>query len=381
MKVPLLDLRAQYARIKEEIDAAVLDVLESQQFILGPKVAQCERAIADYVHCRCGIGVSSGSDALVICLMAEGVGLGDEVITTPYTFFATVGAIARVGATPVFADIDPATYTIDPRMIEEKITERTKAIIPVHLFGQCANMEPILDIARRHDLLVIEDAAQAIGAELNGRRAGSMGHYGCFSFFPSKNLGGAGDGGIVTTQDEDRADLLRTLRSHGSKPKYHHPVVGGNFRLDAIQAAIVLVKLKYLDAWTDARQSNVNHYLQLFAERGIPAAHDIRLPHVGPESRHVYNQFVIRSPRRDALRDHLTKCGIETGVYYPIPMHRQACFEAICRDASDYPESSRASRETLALPVFPELSGEQMTFVVESVQEFFDKRRSRVLPT
>jgi dTDP-4-amino-4,6-dideoxygalactose transaminase len=369
MKVPLLDLKAQYATIKEEINAAVLDVLESQYFILGPKVEECERAIADYVQCRHGIGVSSGSDALLMCLMAEGIGPSDEVITTPFTFFATVGAIARVGATPVFADIAPSTYNIDPAKIEEKITEKTKAIIPVHLYGQCADMDPILEIAKRHDLIVVEDAAQAIGAEYKGRRAGSMGDYGCFSFFPSKNLGCAGDGGMVTTQDEDRAERLRVLRMHGSKPKYYHHVIGGNFRLDAIQAAIVLVKLKYLDDWTTARQANAAQYRKLFAENslvesGLVMFHDCSQT---TDSRHIYNQFVIRAPNRDALRVHLATQGVATGIYYPVPMHLQECFAHLGYVGGDLPESELAARESVALPIGPEMLPGQLTHVAEAI--------------
>lgn len=372
----MLDLKAQYATIKEEINAAVLEVLESQHFVLGPKVEQCERAIADYVQCRHGIGVSSGSDALLMCLMAEDIGAGDEVITTPYTFFATAGAIARVGATPVFVDIDPNTYNIDPAKIEEKITERTKAIVPVHLFGHCADMDPILELAERHGLIVIEDAAQAIGAEYKGRRAGSIGTYGCFSFFPSKNLGCAGDGGMVTTKHQDRADRLRVLRAHGSRPKYYHHVIGGNFRLDAIQAAIVLVKLKYLDEWTIARQSNADRYRQLFAENAL--SDTIILRQALPEDRHIYNQFVIRVRERDALREHLFQDGVAGEIYYPVPMHRQECFSSLGYVSGDFPESELASRETMALPVYPDMSDEQLQYVVDSTARFFNCRGSEV---
>src|SRR5213083_1873707 len=272
MKAPLLDLKAQYLAIKADVDAAVAEVLESQHFILGPKVEQCEKAIARYCGCSYGIGVSSGSDALLACLMAENIGPGDEVITTPYTFFATVGAIARVGATPVFVDIDPSTYNLDASQIESKVTSKTRAIIPVHLYGQMADMDVVMSVAERHGLVVIEDAAQAIGAEYKGHRAGSIGHYGCFSFFPSKNLGAAGDGGMIVTNDAQRAEKLKCLRSHGSKPKYHHKVVGGNFRLDALQAAIVSAKLPYLDSWTAARQRNAERYDGLFASSGLSIA-------------------------------------------------------------------------------------------------------------
>lgn len=370
MHIPLLDLKAQYTSIRDEINAAVLEVLESQQFILGPKVEECERAVADYCQAAHGVGVSSGTDALLVALMAENIGPGDEVITSPYTFFATAGAIARVGATPVFVDIDPRTYNIDPWLIEPRVTERTRAIIPVHLFGQCADMDPILDVARRHNLIVIEDAAQAIGAEYKGRRAGSMGHYGCFSFFPSKNLGCAGDGGLVTTQDPDRAERLRILRAHGSKPKYYHKLVGGNFRLDAIQAAIVTVKLRHLDRWTAARQANAARYREMFARAHI--TEQVCLPHEVHTNRHVYNQFVIRVQRgRDALRVRLRQHGIVTEVYYPLPMHLQACLCPCIQGQCSCPESEVASANTLAVPVHPEMLKTHQKQVVDVIQGFF----------
>src|SRR5882672_1893088 len=272
MQVPLLDLKAQYSTIRAEVEAAIAEVMESQHFILGPKVEECEKAITAYSNCSHAIGVSSGSDALLACLMAENIGPGDEVITTPYTFFATAGAIARVGATPVFVDIDPATYNLNTSLISSCVTARTRAIIPVHLYGQMADMDAVMRIAEKHRLVVIEDAAQAIGAELNGRRAGSIGHYGCFSFFPSKNLGAAGDAGMVVTNDANRADNLVRLRAHGSKPKYYHQVIGGNFRLDALQAAVISVKLRYLDAWTEARQRNAARYDRLFAGSALKVA-------------------------------------------------------------------------------------------------------------
>src|SRR3989475_4484030 len=297
MNVPLLDLKAQYATIKAEVEAAIGEVFESQHFILGPKVEQCEKAIAAYSKCSHAIGVSSGSDALLACLMAENIGTGDEVIITPYSFFATAGAIARLGATPVFVDIGPATYNIDASQIRSKITEKTRAIIPVHLYGQMADMDAVMAVADEHGLVVIEDAAQAIGAEHKGRRAGSIGHYGCLSFFPSKNLGAAGDGGMIVTNDAERAEKLVCLRAHGSKPKYHHKVVGGNFRLDAIQAAVVSAKLPYLDSWTAARQRNAERYDALFATLGLEA---VSLPRIVTD-RHIFNQYVIRVPRRDEL--------------------------------------------------------------------------------
>lgn len=367
MNVPLLDLKAQYQTIKGAIDSAVAEVLESQHFILGPKVDQCEKAIAAYSKCSHGVGVSSGSDALLACLMAENIGPNDEVITTPYTFFATVGAIARLGATPVFVDIDPTSYNLDTAQIKSKITPRTRAIIPVHLYGQMADMDPIMQLAEEHHLVVIEDAAQAIGAEYKGRRAGAIGHYGCFSFFPSKNLGAAGDGGMIVTNDAQRAEKLRILRGHGSKPKYYHKIVGGNFRLDAIQAAIVSAKLPHLDAWTTARQLNAKRYDRLFSESGLP----VGLPSVLAE-RHIFNQYVIRVAQRDQLQAYLQKNGVGTEVYYPVPMHRQECFAYLGYSIGAFPESERAASETLALPINPELTEEQANFVVGSVRDFFN---------
>src|SRR5882724_11511766 len=312
MHVPLLDLKAQYSTIKGEVEAAVAEVLESQHFILGPKVEQCERAIAQYSGCSHAVGVSSGTDALLACLMAENIGPGDEVITTPYTFFATAGAIARVGATPVFVDIDPITYNLDPFQISSKITARTRAVIPVHLYGQMADMDTVMTLAEKHGFVVIEDAAQAIGAESGGRRAGSIGHYGCVSFFPSKNLGAVGDGGMIVTNDAARAEKLACLRSHGSKPKYYHRIVGGNFRLDALQAAIVLAKLPHLDRWTMARQRNAERYDELFTRSGLTTTTDGSQPVVLPvtmTNRHIFNQYVIRVPRRDELKAALQAKG------------------------------------------------------------------------
>jgi dTDP-4-amino-4,6-dideoxygalactose transaminase len=370
MQVPLLDLKAQYAAIREEIRAAVEEVLESQHFILGPKVNECEELIAHYSGCAHGIGVSSGSDALLICLMAEGIGPGDDVLTTPYTFFATGGAVARVGARPVFVDICPRTYNIDPQQLTDRITPQTKAIIPVHLYGQCAAMEPIMDLAARRNLLVIEDAAQAIGAEIGGRRAGSMGTYGCLSFFPSKNLGAAGDAGMVVTQDAARAEKLRVLRAHGSKPKYYHALVGGNFRLDALQAAIVSAKFRHLEAWTAARQANAQRYRQLFAAAGLAEDPRLQLPYALPDGRHIYNQFVIRLRERDALQCYLKEQGVATEVYYPVPLHLQKCFAYLGHREGDFPVSEAAARQTLALPVYPELADAQARYVVDCVAAF-----------
>ena len=365
MNVPLLDLKAQYATIKGEVEAAIAEVMESQHFILGPKVEQCEKAVGAYSSCSHAVGVSSGSDALLACLMAEDIGPGDEVITTPYTFFATAGAIARLGATPVFVDIDPVTYNIDPARIEAKITNKTRALIPVHLYGQMADMDAIMQIADQHKLVGIEDAAQAIGAEYKGRRAGSIGHYGCFSFFPSKNLGAAGDGGMIVTNDAARAEKLRIIRGHGSKPKYYHKIVGGNFRLDALQAAIVTAKLQHLDSWTAGRQRNAKKYDQLFAAA--------RLSQITPKvvaSRHIFNQYVIRVERRNELQVFLQKKGIGTEVYYPVPMHLQECFAYLGVKQGAFPESEHAADETIALPIFPELTERQLADVVQCVRDF-----------
>ena len=295
---------------------------------------------------------------------------GDEVITTPYTFFATAGAIARLGAKPVFVDIDPATYHIDPARLEAAVTPRSRAILPVHLYGQMADMDPVMVVAERHGLYVIEDAAQAIGAEYKGRRAGSIGHMGCFSFFPSKNLGGVGDGGMVTTNDPALADRLKLLRGHGARPKYHHKVVGGNFRLDALQAAVLRVKLPYLDGWTAARQRNADFYRRLFAESGLAADDQILLPVDAGYGRHIYNQFVIRTVRRDALASYLKEQQIGSEVYYPLPMHLLECFAGLNLPAGTFPASEAAAQETLALPIYPELSGEMLQRVVQAVTAF-----------
>jgi dTDP-4-amino-4,6-dideoxygalactose transaminase len=372
MHVPLLDLKAQYATIKTEVEEALREVMESQHFILGPKVEQLEQEIARYSGCAHAVGVSSGTDALLACLMAENIGPGDEVITTPYTFFATVGAIARLGATPVFVDIDPVTYNLDPRQIASKITSRTRAIIPVHLYGQMAEMDAVMALAGKHGLVVIEDAAQAIGAESGGRRAGSIGRYGCLSFFPSKNLGAAGDGGMIVTSDSQRAEKLRCLRAHGSKPKYYHKIVGGNFRLDSLQAAIVSVKLRHLDEWTAARQRNAKKYDELFSQTGLLNGNGsprLTLPSVVTD-RHIFNQYVIRVSNRDQLQKFLQQHGIGTEVYYPVPMHLQECFGYLGHGAGSYPESERAANETLAIPIYPDLSEVQLQYVVDSIRGF-----------
>lgn len=355
--VPLLDLSAQFAQVEAEVRAAVDDVVRSQRFVLGEVVEECERALARYCGCAHAVGVSSGTDALLAALMAEGVGPGDEVVTTPYSFFATAGVVARLGATPVFADVDPVTLNIDPAQVERRVTKRTKAIVPVHLFGRMADMAPIMDVAERRGLVVVEDAAQAVGAEYRGRRAGSIGHYGCFSFFPSKNLGAFGDGGMVVADDAERARRVAALRMHGQTRQHLHDVVGGNFRLDALQAAVVQAKLPWLDDWTEGRRANARRYADLLGRRELgdlglelPAAED------PPGGRQVFNQYVVRVPKRDAVRAALGRAQIGTAVYYPIPLHLQPCFSGLGGRRGDCPVSERAADRALALPVYPELS-------------------------
>jgi dTDP-4-amino-4,6-dideoxygalactose transaminase len=370
MNVPLLDLKAQYQSIRREIEPVIAEIFATQGFILGPRVKSCEEAVARYCACAHAVGVSSGTDALLIALMAEGVGAGDEVITSPYTFFATAGSVARTGARPVFADIEPATFNLDPAAVAARVTPRTRALLPVHLFGQAADMDPMLETARRHGLVVIEDAAQSIGAEYKGRRVGGLGTYGCLSFYPSKNLSGAGDGGMVLTQDDARARTLAMLRVHGMEPRYYHHLIGGNFRLGAIQAAVVEAKLRHLDAWTAARQSNAARYGRLFEEAGLVARGLVTVPRV-VQSRHVFNQYVIRVPRRDALRAFLQDRQIGIEVYYPVPLHLQPCFAHLGYRRGEFPESEKAAAETLALPVYPELSDAQAEYVVATIAEFY----------
>ena len=367
MKVPFLDLTAQYASIREEVRAALDRVMDSQRFILGPEVEGLEREIAAYSRCAYAIGVSSGTDALLAALMAIDLKPGDEVITTPYSFFATAGTIARLGAKPVFVEIGRDTYNIDPAGIESRISSRTRAILPVHLFGQMADMTAIMEIARHHKLIVIEDAAQAIGSEREGMRAGSIGDLACFSFFPSKNLGGFGDGGMVTTNDAGLAERVRLLRSHGFKTKYFNEILGGNFRLDEIQAAVLRIKLKYLDGWTDGRRRNAALYRNSLQNSGAA-----ELPYEIPNSRHIYNQFVVRSPRRDELMAHLKEQGIGCEVYYPIPLHLQQCFKDLACKAGDFPVSEAASRESLALPIYPELTADMIQTVCRAVSNSLD---------
>lgn len=365
MQIPLLDLKQQFEVIKDEVMPSLAELCASQRFILGPKVEELERRLAEYSQAAYGCGVSSGSDALLISLMAEKIGAGDEVITSPYTFFATAGAICRTGARPVFVDIDPVTYNIDVAQIEAAITSKTRAIIPVHLYGQAADMDAILAIAKKHGLVVVEDACQAIGAECRGRRVGALGEYGCLSFFPSKNLGCFGDGGMVLCNDESRAKTLAILRNHGMAPQYHHHLIGSNFRLDAIQADVLLKKLPHLDDWTVARQQNADDYGRLFAGTA-----GLELPQEASWStRHVRNQYVIRilDGRRDQVWDGLKAAGIGCAVYYPVPLHLQECFASLGYRKGEFPESERAAQETLALPIFPELTMEQKEQVAATV--------------
>ncbi|MCE9545374.1 MAG: DegT/DnrJ/EryC1/StrS family aminotransferase [Planctomycetia bacterium] len=370
--VPLLDLSIQFQSIREEVLAAILRVVESQHFILGPEVEALEREMAVETQSAHAVGVSSGTDALLVAMMALDIGPGDEVVTTPFSFFATAGCVARLGARPVFVDIDPVGFNMNPAGLEAAITPRTRAIIPVHLYGQTAEMTAIGAIAEGHGLPIIEDAAQAIGAEYHGRRAGSLGAMAALSFFPSKNLGAFGDGGMVTTSDAALADRLRILRNHGFRPKYHSAVVGGNFRLDAIQAAVLRAKLPHLAAWTAARQRNATLYRQLMAEAKLDEQ-SVRLPREVDGCRHVYHQFVIRvdAQRRDALREHLAQQGIGTEVYYPQPLHLQECFAHLGYRRGDFPHSERTAAESIALPVYPELTPDQQARVVTAIAEFF----------
>jgi dTDP-4-amino-4,6-dideoxygalactose transaminase len=370
MQVPLLDLKGQFAGLREEILREITEVCDSQAFILGKKVEKLEQEINQYCGSKFSCGVSSGSDALIIALMVEGIGAGDEVITTPFTFFATVGAIARVGATPVFADIDPETFNLDPVKLEAKITPRTKAVIPVHLFGQCADMDAINAVAKKHQLIVIEDACQAIGAEYKGKRAGSISDYGCFSFFPSKNLGCFGDGGIVTTDTAERFEKLKIFRNHGQGSTYIHKYIGGNFRIDALQAAILSVKLRDLDKWSEGRQRNAATYTKLFAASKI--GDKVALPAMAKYPvRHIYNQFciLVKGGRRDELKQYLQANGVGCNVYYPLCLHQQECFASLGGKTGDYPVSERTAGEILALPIYPELTTAQLEYVVATIEK------------
>ena len=373
MRVPLLDLTAQYGPIRQDILSAITRVCDSQRFILGPEVDAFEQEIAERLEVNHAIAVSSGTDALLAILMALGVGPGDEVITPTYSFFATAGCVTRLGATPVFVDIDPVTLNVEAGAIRRALSPRTRAILPVHLFGLMADLDPILDLARPAGLPVIEDAAQAIGATHQGRQAGSLGLAGCLSFFPSKNLGAFGDAGLLTTNDASLAAELRLLRSHGAERRYFHSRIGGNFRIDALQAAILRVKLPHLDAWTEARRQNADRYRALFNE--VDLGQTVVLPVEPPGFRHIYNQFVIRAPRRDALRDHLTSQGIGTEIYYPRPFHRQECFQATLSASGSFPVADATADTSLALPIFGELTADQQQYVVSSIAQFYRTSR------
>ncbi len=388
MQVPLLDLKPQYRALEASIQQAIARVCDSQHFILGPAVKELEASVARYSQCRHGIGVSSGTDALLLALMALEIGAGDEVITAPFTFFATAGTIARTGARPLFCDIDPRTFNLAPQALEACIAQRceerggalinratggrVRALMPVHLYGQVADMDALLKVAQRYRLKVIEDAAQAIGAEdAHGRRAGSRGDVGCLSFFPTKNLGAFGDAGMCVSNDAALAERMDILRVHGGKPKYYHAFIGGNFRIDELQAAVLNVKLPHLDEWTAARQRNAAYYDRAFGAAALGAS--VHTPYAVPGVRHIYNQYVIRARDRDALRQHLSACGVGTEIYYPLPLHLQKCFAYLGEGAGSYPESERAATETLALPIFPELTETQLQYVVDTIVAFYRK--------
>jgi dTDP-4-amino-4,6-dideoxygalactose transaminase len=385
MHIPLLDLKAQYKPLKKELDEALIRTAESQYFILGPEVDRLEKALCTYLDCKHAIGVSSGTDALLLSLMAIGIEPGDEVIVPTFSFFATAGVVSRMNAKPVFADVDPVTFNLAPDEIEKRITRNTKAIIPVHLYGQSAEMDAIMKIAKKHNLVVIEDGAQAIGVEYkDGTKVGNIGTIGCFSFFPSKNLGCFGDAGLVTTNDDALADKLRKMRVHGGHPKYYHSMIGGNFRIDAIQAAVLSVKLPYLDRWSAARRKNAELYSSLFISAGLATkvgatvfdkANSVLLPKAvfkesGNTNYHIFNQFVIRVERRNALKEFLTKNGVSTEIYYPVPFHRQECFAYLKPSQRDYPVADCCANDCLALPIYPELTHDQIAYVVDSIAEF-----------
>ncbi len=377
-KVPFFDLSVQFKSIEGEIRSALDEVFQDQQFILGSKVQALEETVARYCRTRYAVGVASGSDALLLALMALGVGTGDEVLLPPFTFFATAGSISRLGAIPVFVDISQETYNIDPCKIEEKITSKTKAIIPVHLYGQCADMNPLLKIAKEKKLFVIEDAAQALGAEYrpddvsDGRRAGQIGDMGCFSFYPTKNLGAFGDAGMVVTDNANLAEKIRLLRVHGSQPKYFHKQIGINSRLDTIQAAILLVKFKYLEKWNTERQKKADRYQSLFQDL-VSSVNGVRLPTIQYQNRHIFHQYVIRVPERDRLKQYLSEEGIGTDIYYPVPLHLQECYSFLKYRRGDLPNSEKASEEVLALPIYPELTEDQQMAVVDRIKAFYRK--------
>ena len=369
MKVPLLDIAEQNRRLRPEIDQALGRVLDSNGFILGDEVAALEKELAEYCGVRHAIACASGTDALILALLAFDIGYDDEVITTPYSFFASTSSIARLGAVPIFVDIEPGTYNMDVSKIEERITDKTKAIMPIHLFGQCAEMDALLELGEKHGIPIIEDAAQAIGAEDRGRGAGSMGAIGCFSFYPSKNLGGMGDGGFMTTNDDDLAHKMKALRVHGSFERYYHKWVGLNSRLDGFQGAVLRVKLPHLDNWSDARKRNAERYCEALGQIGSGFV----LPEERKDVRHIYNQFVVRVPgRRDEFRNFMTENGIGTDIYYPVSLHLQECFKHLGYRTGDYPQSELASAETVALPIFPEMTEEQQNHVIATIKRFFN---------
>jgi dTDP-4-amino-4,6-dideoxygalactose transaminase len=367
MEVPLLDLKAQYATIKDEVLAVVSEVLESQRCVGGPKVTELEEKIAAISDCKFAVGASSGTDAILNCLMSLDIGAGDEIITTPFTFFATVGCISRTGAKPVFVDIDARTFNINPELIESAVTEKTKVIMPVHLYGQMADMNPIVEIANKYDLAVIEDAAQSITSTYKDRKAGSIGRSGCFSFFPSKNLGGVGDGGMIVTNDEQLYQRLFIMRNHGSKPKYYHKYIGGNFRLDPIQAAVLLVKLPYLNNWSETRRRHAAFYDEKFAGTVV------KTPYVSPDCISIYNQYVIRVPKRDDLFSYLRNKGVGCEIYYPMSAHMQECFKNLGYRENDFPEAEKATNEVMAIPIYPELTDQMKDYVAESILSFYAK--------
>ena len=371
MQVPLLDLQTQYTRIQPEVMKVIEEVSADQSFILGSHVERLERTLATFIGAEHAIGVASGSDALLLSLMELDIQPGDEVLTVPFTFFASTGAISRLHTRPVFVDICADTFNLDPRQLVDKITSRTKAILPVHLFGQCADMEAINEVAGVHGIPVIEDACQAIGAARNGTKAGAFGRTGCFSFFPSKNLGAFGDGGLITTHDSQVAERLRLMRVHGSRSEYHHHLIGINSRLDALQAAVLQVKFQYLADWTTKRQNNGGKYRQLFQEYGLDDR--VTLPVVTTGNTHVYNQFTIRTPKRDELSAYLTKKNIGNRIYYPVPLHLQECYETLGYHKGDFPVAEQAAKEVLSLPIYPELTSDQMTYVAETIKQFFEQ--------
>ncbi|MDT3695641.1 MAG: DegT/DnrJ/EryC1/StrS family aminotransferase [Ignavibacterium sp.] len=388
MQVPLLDLKLQYQSLKKELDEAIIKVAESQYFILGPEVTSMEKEFCSYLGCKHALGVSSGTDALLLALMAVDIKPGDEVIVPTYSFFATAGVVSRLFAVPVFVENDPVTFNIDPKDFERKITAKTKAVIPVHLYGQSAEMDEIMKIAKSHNLIVIEDAAQAIGTQYkDGRFVGTIGDIGCFSFFPSKNLGCYGDGGLITTNNDKLAKILTIKRVHGGEPKYYHKVIGGNFRIDALQAAVLRVKLPHLDKWSEKRRQNANRYTQLFKDAGLAeetgktsfdSKNKVLLPKAvydlaSVKNYHIYNQYIIRIENRDAAREFLTKNEIGTEIYYPVPFHLQECFNELGYKKGDFPVSEFAADKSLALPIFPELSDDQLVYVVETLKKFFNK--------